>query len=145
MDQAPCPLQASEGWRPEAWLVAVQRRELCQLSSWHGEAEQGVGMDPDPEEGGDGELVWDELGEKEIQATAIQPCLFWIRKEEVMEDCPGRLGRLRDTECGISCIQGSQAGPKSCSSRRRRKKKSRVGGHGSASPASAALRGSVSL
>jgi hypothetical protein len=94
MDQAPCPLQASEGWRPEAWFVAVQRQELCQLSSWHGEAEQGVGMDPDLEERGDGELVWDELGEKEIQATAIQLCLAWIQKEEVTEDSSGTSGEI---------------------------------------------------
>ena len=85
MDQVPCPLQASEGWRPEAWLVAAQRRELCQLSSWHGEAKQRAGVDPDPEEGGDGGLVWDEPDEKEMQAMAVQPCLVRIRREEKKE------------------------------------------------------------
>ena len=104
MDQAPCPLPASEGWRPEVWLVEAQRRELYQLSSWYGGAEQRAGVDPDPEEGGDGEFVWDELGEKEIQVTAIQPYLVWIRKEEVMGSSSGTreetAGRgMRRTSC----------------------------------------------
>jgi hypothetical protein len=31
--------QPREVWRPEAWLAAVQRRELCQVS-WHWETKE---------------------------------------------------------------------------------------------------------
>jgi hypothetical protein len=46
-------------------------------------------VDQDPEEGGEGGLVRDELGEKEVQVTATQPCLTRIQKEEVTKVRPG--------------------------------------------------------
>jgi hypothetical protein len=33
-------LQPHDVWRPEAWLAAVQKRELCQLSSLYLKTEE---------------------------------------------------------------------------------------------------------